>query len=475
MPETRKLPPSFLPRSLACAYYVVPKIDMFSLVQRLTSLDVIFLITLALITHLIRVYQRRNSWTRTGERGLSKPPGPPGYPIIENLFDIPNSKQMSSEIWGDVVSASVFGTTVIVINSYKHAIEMLEKRGAAFSDRPFLAMPAEVCEMKNGMGLLPYGKALTAERSMFHQVLGTEATIKPYYPEVERLGRKFLQRLLDSPESVLDHCHHFTGSVVLSIAYGYEVQDTQHQEDPLVKIVTDAMDRFSRSSAPGAFLVNDIPFLLKFKPLLPEWFPGMGWKRLGRLWAKEYWDMVNVPFEAVKKQMLEGTAKESFVSRWLAKDLSEQQEVYLKMAASDMFAAGVDTTASVLYAFFLLMAMNPEIQKKAQEEIDNVIGQDRLPSLEDMKELPYAYAIWKEVIRFHPPAPNGLPHANRYDKIYDDMFIPKGSVIFVDIWNLTHDENVYKDPMTFNPARFLGERPEQDPKDIVFGFGRRFV
>ena len=78
----------------------------------------------------------------------------------------------------------------------------------------------------------------------------------------------------------------------------------------MVKIVTRAMRNFNEASIPGAFLVNDIPFLLK----LPEWLPGMGWKKLGRTWAKEYWDMVDVPFNYVKREMVSNPC--SFTQVW---------------------------------------------------------------------------------------------------------------------------------------------------------------
>jgi hypothetical protein len=88
---------------------------------------------------------------------------------------------------------------------------------------------------------------------------------------------------------------------MLSIAYGYDVQETSsNQKDPMIKIATTAMDNFSHAMIPGAFLVNDIPFLMK----LPQWLPGMGWNRLGKVWAKEYWDMVEVPYAFVKKEMV---------------------------------------------------------------------------------------------------------------------------------------------------------------------------
>ena len=67
----------------------------------------------------------------------------------------------------------------------------------------------------------------------------------------------------------------------------------------------------------------------------------------------------------------------------------------------------------------------------------------------------------------------GLPHTSTADDTYKGFFIPRGALIMPNIWLYTRDPATYKDPETFNPARFLGENPEYDPHGIVFGFGRR--
>jgi len=229
------------------------------------------------------------------------------------------------------------------------------------------------------------------------------------------------------------------------------------------------MDKFNRATAPGAFLVNQMPVLLK----VPDWFPGAGFKKLGKLWAKDYWAMVDVPFNYVKQQLAEGIAEDSFTARWLKQKISPQEELDLKYASSSMFGAGGETSAVTFYVFYLAMCMHPEIQKKAQEEIDSVVGRDRLPTFEDRQHLPYLEAIGKEVTRYHSAVPNGLPHCVAQDDVHEGMFIPKGTMILVNIWNMTHDPAIYKNPMEFNPDRFLGENPEQDPRDIIWGFGRR--
>jgi hypothetical protein len=84
--------------------------------------------------------------------------------------------------------------------------------------------------------------------------------------------------------------------------------------------------------------------------------------------------------------------------------------------------------------FFLAMILYPEVQRKAQAEIDNVVGTRRLPSFDDRGNLPYVEAIVKEVLRWHPVAPMGLPHMTTDDIIFNGYLIPKGALIIPNIW-----------------------------------------
>ena len=113
-------------------------------------------------------------------------------------------------------------------------------------------------------------------------------------------------------------------------------------------------------------------------------------------------------------------------------------------------------TVSSMACFFLAMALFPEVQRKAKEEIDRVVGTDRLPTFADRAQLPYVDAVVKETLRWHPVAPMGLPHQTSDDDIYNGMFIPKGSMMMPNIWGFMHDPNTFHDPMTYKPERFLG-------------------
>ena len=157
-------------------------------------------------------------------------------------------------------------------------------------------------------------------------------------------------------------------------------------------------------------------------------------------------------------------------------DLSAEEESIIKWAAAAIYGGGADSTVSVAYSFFLAMLLYPDVQKKAQEELDRVVGCDRLPSYEDRDKLPYVNALIKEALRWNAVLPMGVPHVMSEDDVFRGYFIPKGAIIMPNISLFAHDPELYHDPMNFSPERFLdadGRTPELDPKNVVFGFGRR--
>ena len=145
--------------------------------------------------------------------------------------------------------------------------------------------------------------------------------------------------------------------------------------------------------------------------------------------------------------------------------------------------------------FFLAITCNTHTVKKAQEQLDDVLGGERLPEQSDMDQLPYIAAIVKECLRWAPPLPLGSPHRLMEDDIYKGMFIPAGATVIENIWSVhyfgrgqmysnvwgrgvCYDKNVYPEPETFNPERFLTKDGKidpsvKDPEARIFGSGRR--
>ena len=128
------------------------------------------------------------------------------------------------------------------------------------------------------------------------------------------------------------------------------------------------------------------------------------------------------------------------------------------------------------------MIAHPEIQKRAQDELDAVVGRSRTPTFADAPNLHYTQALVKESLRWRPPIPLGVPHATTEDDWYEGMFIPKGTMCMVNLWQCHHDPETYgPDAASFNPERYLDEHGKLIPGPVetrgdghsAYGFGKR--
>jgi len=144
---------------------------------------------------------------------------------------------------------------------------------------------------------------------------------------------------------------------------------------------------------------------------------------------------------------------------------------------------GSDTTASIITAFVHAMTAYPDVQKKAQAQIDEVVGEDRSPTWQDYDRLPYVAQCVKETMRWRPVTPLAFPHALAEDDWVDGKFLPKGTTIIVNAWGLQHDPKLYSDPDAFDPDHFAGNtilatelaNGSWEKRDHYgYGTGRRF-
>lgn len=111
--------------------------------------------------------------------------------------------------------------------------------------------------------------------------------------------------------------------------------------------------------------------------------------------------------------------------------ISDEQAAYL---SGSLLEAGSDTTSSILIGFIQAMMVFPDVQQKAQEEIDRVVGSDRLPVMEDSDSLPYIRGCVKESIRWMPTTIMAAPHGVTQDDEYMGYRIPAGATVICNAW-----------------------------------------
>jgi cytochrome P450 len=149
--------------------------------------------------------------------------------------------------------------------------------------------------------------------------------------------------------------------------------------------------------------------------------------------------------------------------------------------AGSTFEAGTDNTAGSILWFFEAMMLYPDVLKKAQAEIDSVLGAqaDTAPGFQHLEQLPYCVSLTKEVFRWMPVAPVGGPRQTMKDDEYKGYRIAAGTTVFANVWSIHHNESIYPEPFAFKPERFLPKDgsvlgPESlNEGHYGFGFGRR--
>ncbi|KAJ6585111.1 cytochrome P450 [Mycena capillaripes] len=406
---------------------------------------------------------------------LPFPPGPKPKFIAGNLHDIPTELPWLTytewgKQYGEIVHVRVFGEHIVILNSLKAAVELFEKRARIYSDRPAIPM-IPLMEWDFNLTFMPYAERWRQYRKLFHQHFRRDA-IAAYRPIQLKKVHDLLRGLLQTPEEFFAHTKTVAAAIIMATIYGYDIKPTH---DRFVDLAEDAVERLCASVLPGAFAVNTFPFLRH----LPSWFPGCSFHRFAKETSNVLAEMKDAPFDFVRQNMRDGVARLSVLGELLEQNDvhggSKEQETMMKDVTATAYAAAADTTASVLATFIMTMAMNPEIVKKAQDEIDAVTGLSRLPRFEDRSVLPYCEALYREVMRIRPVAPLAVPHAASEDDIYDGYFIPKGTIVISNIWAMSRDFSIYPDPEKFNPERFLNADGQLNANDNIlsFGFGRR--
>ncbi|KAH8982107.1 cytochrome P450 [Lactarius akahatsu] len=421
------------------------------------------------------------------------PPGPRGLPALGNVLQLRSQQWLTFVKWkqefgrtlrrctnlshydtilGDVFYLNAAGQPIVVLNTQKVAADLLDRRAGIYSDRPRNIVAAQILCGGSILTFQYYGPLWRRMRKAVHEGLSSPGSFKdPQLNEALLLA----SGLLAQPATMDNHLRRAAASVIMSITYG--TPPIVSELDPGIKAVNDFVARLTRAALPGAHFVELLPWMRH----IPSRFAK--WKRDAEYWHKKDSAMFETLFNSVREKMSKGIDRPSLVGT-LINDaekygLSDRENSWV---AANMYAAGAETTSASLAWWMLAMATYPEVQKRAQAELDAVVGRSRTPTFADFQRLPYIRAMVKETLRWRPVGPVGIPHLSTEDDWYNGMFIPKGTIMIANVWHLNHDAEIYgADVADFNPARFLDANGDVAPcppetkeeGHVTYGFGRR--
>ncbi|KAI6714582.1 hypothetical protein JHW43_002846 [Diplocarpon mali] len=416
------------------------------------------------------------------------PPGPFPLPFVGNTLSIPRDKfwvtlEEWSKVYGPMWTLWLGRNPQIIISDPAIAADLMTRRGSKYSSRPRSIVFGEILSEGSSTAFMPYGHSWSTSRKLLHNSMKT-SVLPVYKPRQEAESMTLLAGVLANANSWSQGIDRFAASVVFSLAYGRRIDSLDS------KVLQTRKRLFAIASsclAPGAYLVESLPFLLHLPDFLSKW------KDYPRRMGQETADFDASLLDSVKKDLQDGSRE---VPASLTKNMLGQQEKgeagtetlskrQFAALPAFLYGAGFDTTASTIHSAILALLVHPDVQRAAQAEIDAVVGRDRTPKFEDQAKLPYIDALIKETLRWRPAAVFGVPHTMTEDDVYNGYRFKKGTTFWATAWGINQNEEYFPSPRKFAPERFLvPSDPRYDSKMAVkpfpgpwghasFGWGRR--
>ncbi|QRW26340.1 cytochrome P450 family protein [Rhizoctonia solani] len=364
-------------------------------------------------------------WRLTRRPNIRHPPSPASLPLVGNLFSIPSGQECAAfaeigeKLKSDIVYLELFGQKIVVLNSAEAASDLLDKRLGIYSDRPSIPMVTDPSLMNwtKSVSSAKYGELTRSYRRIMNNWLNKRAVVQ-FNPMQERQARLLLKSLLDITnhsepfQAVKKELFFSAGSSMLQVAYGYE---SQGPDDPFFTMAKLAFEHALHAGMQTTMLH------------IPDWFPGTGWKRIGRQWGIMQEEAKTRLYEWAKEQVDAGHALLSGLSPTETEERLKEDNARPNIPGHS--PAGMDTSANFLLNFIATMVLHPDVQLRAQQELDTILGQVTLPTIKDQERLPYMRNVVDEVLRMYPVVPLGLPHVCFKDDIYRGYHIEKETIV----------------------------------------------
>ncbi|WVZ59628.1 hypothetical protein U9M48_009744 [Paspalum notatum var. saurae] len=437
-----------------------------------------------LLVSIVGVYLLSLLTHGPGRRGL--PPGPRPLPVIGSLHLLGDQPHRSlaklAKIHGPLMSLRLGTVTTVVASSPAVAREFLQRHDAVFSSR---FVPDATGDSANtSVSWLP---ANGPRWRALRKIMGTELFAPHRLDALQHLRREKVQELVDHVGRLASRAEAVDVGRVAFITTLNLVSRTIFSRDltsldddggskEFQQVVTDIME--------GAG-----------SPNISDFFPALaaadlqGWRRrLARLFARLHRifdDEIDGRLrgreagEPRKNDFLDGRCggrRQHGVVGSRHAPLTVLSKHHGHITHLDLFAAGSDTSSNTVEWAMTELLRSPTSMARVCDELAAVIGSKKSIEESDIGQLPYLQAVVNETFRLHPPAPLLLPRHAQVDTRIMGYTIPKGSRVFINIWAMSRDKEIWFEPERFIPERFLGRQIDFRGGDfdlIPFGGGRR--
>ncbi|XP_077982770.1 steroid 17-alpha-hydroxylase/17,20 lyase-like [Glandiceps talaboti] len=407
------------------------------------------------------------------------PPGPRGLPFIGSIVELAKDPMETldryTKQYGDVFSMKLGKDRMVILNNIDLVKEALVLKQNEFAGRSRLVSMDLMSEGGENIVFGDFTPKWKFLRKIGHQAIRNYASGSKLENLIKDQAFPCLKKAIDdkegkpfNPEPLLMLV---VANVIASMCFGekYELDDPEFQQ--ILKTIKDGQE-----SLGNGLLADIVPVLRHvptkslclFKEMIATWF-GMIQTKIDK--HKEHFDEENI--HDLVDDILKIQKDAQAAGEEHAHSLTD---INLRQTVADIFSAGLHTTTLTLNWCVAYLVNYPDVQRKVQEELDDVIGQNRRPLLSDKGKLPYCEAVIHEVMRIRTATPFAIPHTTLCDTAVGGYNLPRGTLVWINILNLHMSDKYWDKPGEFRPEHFLDRDGKALPKPesfLPFSAGRR--
>ncbi|XP_065854567.1 iridoid oxidase-like [Euphorbia lathyris] len=419
-----------------------------------------------------------------------QPPGPPGWPLIGNIFDLGSNPHRSLyELrfkYGDLLWLRLGWNNTLVIQTAKAAEQLFKNHDASFCDRKIPQSSTAHNYYKGSITVGRYNSYWRILRRLVTLGLVTKKQIQETVTIRQKCIDDMIQYIhedsataqhrgelgeIELSKYVFTMTFNLMGNLVLS-------RDLVNSKSKEGNDFFHAMDKAMELGGKANF-ADFFPFL---KRLDAQRIKKDMEKHLGRtLSIIEKFVMERIEDRKLMKERESKDLLDTFLEYNESGDGGREEHETISthnmlIVIVETFFGGTETTTSTTEWVMTELFQNPESMRKVKDELNRVVGLKRKVAESDIDHLPYLHAVIKESMRLHPVAPLLIPRNAIEDTNFMGYIIPKDTEIYVNTWAIGRDPDAWEDPLSFKPERFLGSNIQYRGKNfelLPFGAGRR--